>query len=388
MDIPLRTRYLLKISAADTLGFLSRLTAEGITVENVRLEGSLKMFISVKRKDVQTVKRIGERMGVQVNILGIRGVYTIVNIFRTRYIMTFGILLLIFLTIYIPTRILFVSIEGNEYIEDGYLLEQAEKIGICFGASRGEVRSERMKNALLQAVPELKWAGINTYGCCAEIYVIERKISNISTNDSPQFQGVYAIRDSIVSSITVTSGTPLCKPGQGVKEGQLLISGYTDCGLVMRADSAEGVVRGVTKHKINAVFPLSELKKELTGQNNRSWSIRIGKKQIKLHIDSGNYDRECGKIYETYPLTLPGGFYLPLSMVKESVLDYETDLQTADDVTELIVKLADRYIVDQMIDGDIIHSETSVTVQQDAILFTGVYTCEESIGKLKNEEIG
>ena len=79
---------------------------------------------------------------------------------------------------------------------------------------------------------------------------------------------------------------------------------------------------------------------------------------------------------------------MPLSMVKESVLDYETDLQTADDVTELIVKLADRYIVDQMIDGDIIHSETSVTVQQDAILFTGVYTCEESIGKLKNEEIG
>lgn len=33
-----------------------------------------------------------------------------------------------------------------------------------------------MKNALLSAIPELQWAGVNTYGCRAVISVRERTL--------------------------------------------------------------------------------------------------------------------------------------------------------------------------------------------------------------------
>ena len=36
------------------------------------------------------------------------------------------------------------------------------------------IRSEKVKNSLLQRIPQLQWAGINTDGCVAVISVREK----------------------------------------------------------------------------------------------------------------------------------------------------------------------------------------------------------------------
>ena len=65
---------------------------------------------------------------------------------------------------------------------------------------------------------------------------------------------IVASRDGVITSITTTKGTPLCKAGQAVKAGQILISGYTDCGISIRADPAEGEVFAETYREMMTLY--------------------------------------------------------------------------------------------------------------------------------------
>ena len=64
-------------------------------------------------------------------------------------------------------------------------------------------------------------------------------------------------RDGFIVSATVTRGNFLCRVGQSVKAGQVLISGYTDCGICIQATRAEGEIYAQTSRDFAAVTPLS-----------------------------------------------------------------------------------------------------------------------------------
>ena len=47
----------------------------------------------------------------------------------------------------------------------------------------------------------------------------------------------------------------LCAPGQAVSKGQVLISGYTDCGLCVLSQRAQGEVMAYTGRSFSALMP-------------------------------------------------------------------------------------------------------------------------------------
>jgi sporulation protein YqfD len=152
------------------------------------------------------------------------------------------------LTIFLPTRVLFIHVEGNSTVEERRILEAAQECGIRFGASRRQVRSEKMKNRLLEKVPELKWAGVNTSGCTAVISVREQPVQEQRTGYTG-ISSIVAACDGRITSCTVTKGNGLCAPGQVVQKGQLLISGYLDCGICIRVTGAEGEIFAETRQE-------------------------------------------------------------------------------------------------------------------------------------------
>ena len=338
-------------------------------------------------KNIDMTRTLTKQMGLDIKTIRTSGFGAIVHSLYDRAVLTIGIAIICFLTLFIPSRVLFVSIEGTENISDMRILEHAEEVGIYFGASRKTVRSEKVKNALLERMPNLKWVGINTYGCVAVISVLERESTEITEYPESVTQGIYAVQDGIISSIVVTKGTALCKPGQAVRKNQLLVSGYTDAGMFTRAERAAGEVYGITQHNINAVLPDLQYKRNEIISRSSNWQLQIGKKQINLHIGSGNYSSGCGKIYKTYQLTLPGGFVLPISLVKETFYIYDQSTSNCRSSDAELNRLSRKYVDEQMIAGKIIHLNTTVNQEVNGLRLVGVYTCEELIGKLKNEEI-
>ena len=378
----------LEITSADVSAILSALNKAGILLQNVSIQDELTVSLQISRQQYNKVCKIVAKRGASLKIKGRRGLYWTGKSLLRRPVFLVGLLFMLVLGCILPSKILFFRVEGNINVPPRLILETASQCGISFFTSRREVRSEKMKNALLEALPQLQWAGINTQGCVATISVREREQSE--TTEQPYgVSSIIACRDGVVSSCTAIRGNLLCMSGQAVKSGEVLISGYTDCGLSIQATRADGEIFARTQRQI-AFFCLQnqQSKGETTGQI-KKYSLIIGKKRINLYKGSGILPTECDKIYSEQYVTLPGGFQLPVCLVTE-VWNYRTATETAvsdDDALNQLTEFAGQYLQQEMIAGQILTKEESMESQNGAFCLHGKYACHEMIGRIQKEEI-
>ena len=199
---------------------------------------------------------------------------------------------------------------------------------------------------------------------------------------------IVAVREGIVTSVTVTEGTGCCDVGDAVLPGQQLISGYTDCGLTIRGNRAEGEIYALTNRQISLRTPsFQEIRAGFLGSI-KKYSLLIGKKRINFYKGSGIYDASCVKMYSKYVLTLPGGFELPVALVKETILTCDTTNEACGNADELLYNFAASYLQKQMVAGTIDHRQESIRSTNGAWELAGSYICREMIGKRQQEQIG
>ena len=306
-----------ELTAADPSEALLWVADAGVRIYDVTSVSDLTVSVTLRRMDAAIVRSLCRKRGYSFRILKRKGFYWhMVSSFKRPVLLT-GCLILLFLILVLPTRVMFVKVEGNERIPSRQIIEAAETCGISFGASRREVRSEQVKNALLQELPELQWAGVNSNGCVAVVSVREKTISSQPTQKFLQ-GNIVALRDGIILSCTATRGNLLCQPGQAVARGQVLISGYTDCGIKIEVCAAEGEIQAKTIRHLDVILPAVYREKGNVTEIHRSISLIVGKKRINLWKDSGIWDSSCGRIYEENYITLPGGFQLPFGWATDT----------------------------------------------------------------------
>lgn len=379
----------VEIVSADLGGLLDRLMQEKVELYDVSMSDELKALATVARRDCGTLLQICEKCGASCKIISRKGLYRYGIRLMRRPVLAAGLLVLILMTLWLPGRILFIQVEGNRLIPDREILAAAEQCGIAFGASRRQVRSEELKNALLEAMPQLQWAGVNTRGCVAVISVRERSDTAQKVN-VPEYGNVVAVRDGVIVSCTATRGRLLCSPGQAVIQGQILISGYTDSGLTIRAECAEGEVYARTLRALSAVFPLMRDERAEQGNELKKIGLIIGKFRINLWKDSGISDTTCDRMYEEYYVTLPGGFRLPVAVVLERYRSWRVEeVRLEQEAGEAVLhQFGVDYLRNQMTGGQVLSRDVRIREDRDILALEGSYTCLEMIGKLKQEEIG
>ncbi|MBO5317827.1 MAG: sporulation protein YqfD [Oscillospiraceae bacterium] len=378
----------VEIVSASTADMMTAVVNAGVRLRDVYEVDLLTVRACVAREEYHQLKRILKKRGESCKQIAKTGVYWKLRHWLHRPVLVTGFLILFFASLYLPTRVLFVQVEGNDTVPAHQILEKAETCGIRMWASRAEVRSEKMKNRLLMSIPQLKWAGINTKGCTAVISVIERQTAPEEIHTAAP-KRIVAARDGVVEDITVTKGFPLCKVGQAVAKGQVLVSPYTDCGISIKITDVEAEIMAVTSREVcvKTMFP-TVLKGEIN-EEVLSVSIVIGKNKIKLCKGSGNCSGVCDKIYTENYLKLPGGFHLPVGIITERTLCRETESRDmfwqADD--SLVQSLAEGYLNNEMVCGRILSKNTKVHYGPNGLLMEGKYSCLEMIGKLQDEEI-
>ncbi len=376
----------VELTSADLPGAYSAINARRIPLFSVRQSDMLTAQFTIYRRDYKQLSALAEERGETLKLCAKQGVYWSLLSLCSRPVLLCGVTALLFLTLFLPTRVLFVRVTGNQTIPERAITEAAENCGIRFGASRRQVRSEKVKNNLLSLLPELKWAGVNTYGCVAVISVTEREVQEAA--DEEGVSSIVACRDGIIEECTVTRGTALCTTGQAVTQGQTLISGYTDCGITILATRAQGEVYAQTIRQISAVTPaISQVKTGIMETEHR-FSLLLGKKRINLWKGSGIYQGSCDRMYKEYRVTLPGGFELPIALAVEEITYYSGEARALPSQEEMLTAFAEKYLSGQMTAGTILERDVSVSRQRDVWLLEGGYVCREMIGREKREQIG
>lgn len=379
----------LELTSAQMEAALEAISKEGISLMHLLRMDELSCHFQISAKEYAILKNVVKKRGDSVKVIKRQGFFWKLGGLLNRPVLLAGIFLLLALVLYLPSRIFFVRVEGNRDTSQKEILAAAEACGIGFGSSRREVRSEKMKNALLAALPQLQWAGVNTSGCVAVISVREGPETK-----APETKGIVtsiaAIRDGHIISGTVTRGQGMFYVGQTVREGQILISGYTDCGLCIRAEKAEGEILAQTVREIEVITPSEVAFREEVLETKRMYSLIFRKKRINLWKDSGISPDSCGRMYKEYYIALPGGFRLPFALCIEEFVYCNMEVRkTALERTQnKLSDFAEQFLSQQMVAGSIKKKDERVSSENGIYRLTGKYVCTEMIGREVPEQIG
>lgn len=358
----------------------------GIALTDIKIIGDITVRFFTKQKHKAKLMNLAKKHGGDLQIISGFHLKKALNILKKRCFLLLGILTLLILTIKLPQHILFIQVQGNVRLSNNFIIDKAQRCGIAFGAKRKEIRSEKVKNTLLAAIPDLQWVGVNTSGCVATISVIESNEEKKNSVDS-DVSSIVADRDGVIKKITVVSGNPLCKPGQAIKAGQTLVSGYIDTGLLIRAVKAKAEITALTNRELCVIsLGNAALRGRIIREEN-NFSILIGKKLINFFKDSGILDDTCVKINKIYPFVLPGGFVLPISVIHQNVVYYDgvADASLIEQDYQWLSDYAQAYLRERMVAGTILNTQDSIHSEDGCSVLYGSYFCEEMIGKTKKE---
>ena len=372
----------IELTSASLSDSMAVIQKAQISVWDVENRDDLTIRFCIRRRSFTKLCSLLEKRGDVLTVLDQQGIYWSLLSLKKRPVLVCGLLFLLILSLWVPGRVFFVQVQGNASIDTRRIVHAASDCGITFGAKRREVRSEKMKNALMEAIPELSWAGINTYGCTAVISVREKE-EKPPKQEQHVVSSVIAARDGIIRQITVLQGNGLCMVGQAVSAGQVLISGYTDCGISIRATQAKGDVFAETNRQLTAVCPQSYTYRGQILHEEKKYSLIIGKKRINFSNNSGISGTGCAKIYEENYLALPGGFILPVAIAVETRRYYETEETT---MQMDLQAAAGAYLLQQMCAGSILRGDTHLQEAEGVLILRGSYACYEMIGITRIEE--
>ena len=376
----------IRFVSADVSGILQKIADRGILIYYLEIEDELSAQFFVTAGEYKYVLGSLNQWGADARILNGQSDGISVLMRKPRVLLVAGLLLICMISLFLSRRVLFVQVEGNEQVPALKIQEVAADCGIRFWAKTREIRSEKIKNRLLEAIPELQWAGVNTNGCVAVIRVEEKAIAEAPDEPVNSVTSIVASNDGIIDSFTVTSGNGLCYVGQAVKEGQTLISGYTDCGIVIKAQQAKGEVYARTIHNTTVISPVRWVSRLNRGKTQVRLSLKIGKKLINFDKGSGISPATCVKMYEERYLTLPGGFRLPVSLVCRTVVSYETAVEKSALSQNECAQVSEEYLLSQLVAGRILREYVDYDDSGDFAVLTGQYLCSEMIGRTKIEQ--
>jgi len=379
---------MVSVTSAAPEHTLNAIIRQEISISGLVQCNDLTYRFSIRRQDLSRLDALIRRLDGKLEILQNYGICRFFRRLRHRPVLVSLIAFLLTSAVFLPTRVLFVRVEGNQILPARQILDAAENCGVRFGASRKLVRSEKVKNALLEQLPKLQWSGVNTRGCTAVISVRER--SEESDQQRKEFSNLIASQDGYILSQVVLRGTPMVIPGESVTKGQLLISGYTDCGICIRTGRAEGEVLAQTSRNLAAITPKTTgTIGEITDRKYKI-SLLLRKKRINLWKDSRISDTGCGRMYEEYYVSLPGGFRLPIAICIDQYLEYRIAESAIleEDAMKQLQSFSDRYLLQQTVAGQVLKKQQQLLEANGCYMLKSRYICTEMIGKEQEEQMG
>ena len=214
-----------------------------------------------------------------------------------------------------------IDISGCESVTEGEVRRALASAGVAEGSFWPAWDADAVKNHLLLEIPELAWAGVSVSGSRAEVRVRERiERPELASDGAPG--SITAAASGIIERMEVYEGAPAVSVGDAVAAGETLVSGEMASAVGdTRYVRARAAVTARTYVELTACAPL-KYGRLLEADTHSRWSLIIGSGRVNFFRGSSQTPPGCGKIIEEYPLAWEGVFRLPVTLVRETVIEY------------------------------------------------------------------
>lgn len=304
---------LLDICTARNIGFWAAVPLDELSLE-----------LCVRLGDVPRVLELADEARCELKLIKRRGAPLKLRQAKRRFVMWILPALLLLLLCFASLFTWSIEISGNEKVSDELILNALEDSGVYIGSFHPAYTSDSIRSLVMVQIPEIKWIGIRAFGSRVSVLVRERtEIPELYDKFEPT--NVYAAYPGLIEELRAFNGKPMYIKGQTVAKGDMLISGAVPSSYAPTVIChARGEVIARTWHEISAVMPLEYSAKRQTDDETSRWALKFGDKRINFYSSSGITGIKCDNINTEYKVGLNGLFELPVSLLREKTIFYET----------------------------------------------------------------
>lgn len=247
--------------------------------------------------------------------------------FRKRYALLAGFLLCLGIITIFSRFIWVIDVSGNDRVSTTEILSELRRKGVRPGVYGPSIAQRELSNEMLLSMEELSFFSLNLHGTRAEVLVREKEPKpellqeNVPTD-------VRARATGIITHMEVLTGEPLYREGDTVVEGEILVRGAVQVSKEGEPQEflwthAQARVTARTWHTISAEIPLRAQVKDYTGEENVRFSLNMLGKRIKFYGNGGISFPKYDKIIETKTWGLSEEKFVPVTLTKETIRQYE-----------------------------------------------------------------
>lgn len=371
----------LRVSGAEPERFLSELARRGIPFWNASPPAENVMTVRVPPNAEKQLSPAAAAAGCDVRIAAVRGLPRLKRILKRRWFPAALMLCLLFALAESQAHVWDITIEGNETVPDGVILQALAECGVEIGARWLDFSQDVIRNSMILRLPELRWMTVTMQGCRAHVIVREKRTHGEAVDETTCVR-IAAAKAGLVTEVTALHGTAVAEINRAYLPGETLIAGYTTGRTGIQGPTwAAGSVRARTWYELTAEAPSSVTEKVYTGGRETRFALILGKNRINFYKDSSICPSDCDKIIERLEFRRDGAFILPIVVETIETARYDTVSVPAAELREELEALLMQALLDAIgEDGTVTEAQFTASEKDGALRVTLRAECVEQIG--------
>ncbi len=335
-----------------------------------------------RMSDLKSLRLIAERNGHKLHIERGHGLPHLIIKYRSRSGLLAGMIICIALYIYMSGSVWNITFTLPDSINEYEIRNTLKEYGLYEGARVKSINVDDIVNSISSKDRRISWMTINISGTDAEVNISPNISDRVKKNEGIKLSNMLSSADGTVTRVNVYNGSADVKAGDGIRKGQLLVSGIVEYnnGINVFTDS-EAVVFAKTARRVRIEIPKSSYNVTAAGETEKNDISFFG-----LILPSSMHKEPEGErtvITERNQFSLLG-HGLPVYSTKEKWQMYEKKpvtltLSQAEKGLRNKLELYEIFMLAETDKGTVLKRDYSIKETKDSFVLEGTYEIEENV---------
>ena len=355
----------IRVRGAELERFLNLCAQQRIMLYRIRRTQMDELRAELTLRDFYRLACVRKRSRCRVHIVRRRGFPFVWNRLRHRHGLWLGFVLMGLLCWELSSRIWMIDLRLEQGVNGQTVMQELETLHIGVGTKSRTIDAKDVKRHMMMQLDELKYFSVNIEGNVLTVQAAAAK----SPPENETKQGIHDViarKDGVIRKISVWRGTQLCRQGDAVVRGQVLVDALVRKQGELDAD-------------------------RLTDANAQVWaSVRyyryalcFGKTRINLYRSSSLTEGICDRIITMKTVRINEHLVLPVSLCCETVIPYQTEpvLLRSETMQSRLEYGTKRSIQAQLQEGCLTSMQADMNTEDHAAVLRSVVWCYEQIAE-------
>lgn len=330
-------------------------------------------------KDLDFLYSVAKDLNIELKETSRKGLFNTFSKYKKRYGLMIGAVFCLSIWVILSNIVVNITIEGNDTINETVILSCLDEMGLSKGAYIPNIDFKSCEYGLRLNVDNIAWASIRHNKGRIVVSIDEMVNYHEMLQDNNPCNLVSKVSARVVS-VRVLNGQLMTPIGNGVTDGELLISGIVKNNKeVVRYVHAMGEVIGEYEDTVTLTQPLTEERLSTTGNISDYKDLQLFGLNIPLYIGSKDVSNSYVKSNTEYFKLF--GNNIPIGLTTTTTEKYKSTQKTytEEEAKQILKSRRQTYEDNFLKDVDIIDVKENFSVIDGKISLTLNYTLQGNI---------